>query len=415
MSDRVYLNEAILLPVSSERPAGRDLRFEPIFGDILEARRGDEANGKPPDWAAVAARSFEALQTSKDLRLCCFLTEAGTLLDGFPALRDCLRLTRELLARYWDQGLFPLIEDGDLDYRSGPLAWFNERLGDTIKLVPITSRGEKGENYNFARFAQAQQIGTEDAIGRLAGDRRETVNGLRQQGWITLDAFAMAMKATGRKAFEAIHQPFEEARQQFQMLQKVVDDKFGAAAPGFREAETTFDDLHQLLEDALEKKRNEEPEPLTDATQPKSANETSGRARTGWWTADVPPETRQWKQAEETIRTGQVDEGLRQMAAIAALETSGRARFLRKLMLVDVCRDAGRERLARTILEELNQEVVDHKLQNWESTALVGSVWSRLYRLYNKSESTSEKEKAVDLYNQLCRLDPWQTYIDCED
>src|SRR5689334_8578653 len=130
MASRVYLSETLLRPVGPEQPAGRDLRFEPIFGQILEARRSDDLEKKAPQWDAVADRSLEALQLSKDIRLCCFLTEAALSLDGFPGFRDCLRLTREILVRFWDEGLYPLIEDGDLDYRAGALAWFNERLAD---------------------------------------------------------------------------------------------------------------------------------------------------------------------------------------------------------------------------------------------------------------------------------------------
>ena len=55
------------------------------------------------------------------------------------------------------------------------------------------------------------------------------------------------------------------------------------------------------------------------------------------------------------------------MALLAAHETSGRARFMRKLMLVDVCTNAGRMRLARTVLEELNQQITEYKLIQWES------------------------------------------------
>jgi hypothetical protein len=115
------------------------------------------------------------------------------------------------------------------------------------------------------------------------------------------------------------------------------------------------------------------------------------------------------------VQSGQVDEGLRQLKALAALETSGRARFLRQLAFVDLCRKAGRDRLARTILEELNRKIAEHKLEDWEGTDLVGSVWSRLYRLYKSSDVDSDREQAYALYNQLCRLDPWQTYVDCED
>ena len=106
---------------------------------------------------------------------------------------------------------------------------------------------------------------------------------------------------------------------------------------------------------------------------------------------------------------------LRQLKALAALETSGRARFLRQLTLVDLCRSAGRERLERTILEELNRIISEHKLAAWEGTDLVGSVWSRLYRLYKESGTDTDLEQAKVLYNQLCRLDPWQTYVDCKD
>ena len=103
------------------------------------------------------------------------------------------------------------------------------------------------------------------------------------------------------------------------------------------------------------------------------------------------------------------------MAALAAAETSGRARFMRKLAFVDVCLGAGRDRLARTVLEELNKQIEEFKLEQWESTGLVGAVWSRLHRLYRKSDSSSDHDAAALLYNRLCRLDPWQAFLRCED
>src|SRR5215469_852143 len=211
MPDLEYLSEEILLPVSPDFPAGRDLRFDPLFGKILEAKQADEATGKKTDWRTVAERSLEALRSSKDLRLCCFLTEAGIFLGGFPALRDCLRLTREMLTRFWNDGLYPLIEDGDLDYRSAPLAWFNERMADAVKQIPITAGG-KGDGFGFSRYAQARQVGTEEGMARLPADKLDYVRGLRSQGWITMDAFMSAMDDTPAKAFEAIYDPFREAR-----------------------------------------------------------------------------------------------------------------------------------------------------------------------------------------------------------
>jgi type VI secretion system protein ImpA len=414
MPNRVYLSEVLLQPVGPELPGGRDLRYEPVFSEILEARRSDDVTGKVPQWGLVADRSLEALQISKDIRLCCFLTEAGIFLDGFSALRDCLRLTREVVTRFWDQGLIPLIENGDLDYRSGSFAWFNDRMADAIRLIPITSRSG-GENYSFSRFLQAQRIGSEASIQQLPEDKRETATSLRNQGWITLDAFEAAMNATRRKPFEAIFQPFEEARQQFLSLEKVVDERCGQAAPSFKEAREAFSDILLLLQAYLKKKVEEEPDVVL-GSEPGGPMATRGSSTmAGFWAVGMPVESGSWQQAEGLVRSGSVDQGLQKMAALAAQETSGRGRFLRKLMLVDVCRNAGRERLARTILEELNGQIKDYKLDQWENTALVGAVWSRLYRLYKKSEVSTEQEQAAALYNQICRLDPWQAYIDCED
>src|SRR5262245_40759467 len=128
MADRVYFSDELLEPISAQTPAGRDLRYEPLFGQILEARRSDDQldagswekqeGRKVAEWDRVADLCLDALKHStKDLRVTCFLTESAIRLDGFRGLRDCLRLTKELLYRFWDHGLFPAIEDGDLDYR----------------------------------------------------------------------------------------------------------------------------------------------------------------------------------------------------------------------------------------------------------------------------------------------------------
>jgi len=421
MSDRVYLSEAVLAPVSPQAPAGRDLRFEPVFAEIIEAARGDAGAINKPNWRKVAERSLDALLVSKDLRLCCFLTEAGIHLDGFPALRDCLRLTRELLTRFWDTGLLPLVEEGDLDYRSAPLTWFNERMADAIAQIPLTSRTDIGENYCFAQFLQAQRVGTEEGLARLSTDRLALANDLIAQGCITLDAFTAAMDETGRKALDAIYEPFDEARKQFIDFQRVVDDKFGASAPSFAEAGDTFEHIRTLLAEAYTKKHQSDVPSAAAAVATASSSPAPAPVSSaplipvGSATAAPAPDTRSWEKTEELLRAGKVDEALREFKALAALETSGRARFLRQLKFVDLCHKERRERLERTILEELNRVIIEHKLAEWEATDIVGSVWSRLYRLYKASKNDSDHELANVLYNQLCRLDPWQTFVDCED
>ena len=72
-----------------------------------------------------------------------------------------------------------------------------------------------------------------------------------------------------------------------------------------------------------------------------------------------------------------------------------------------------RKRLARTILEELAEQVETYKLAEWETSDMVGRVWSRLYECY-KSAEAGDESKASELYEKLCRLDPWQAFA-CGD
>ena len=104
------------------------------------------------------------------------------------------------------------------------------------------------------------------------------------------------------------------------------------------------------------------------------------------------------------IRSGQVDQGLAQMVQVSAKETTGRNRFQRKLLLAEVCLATRRERLARSILEELAEQIDKQQLETWESAELIAGVWSRLYKLYKQAND----DRAGKLYERLCRLDPWQ-------
>ena len=116
-----------------------------------------------------------------------------------------------------------------------------------------------------------------------------------------------------------------------------------------------------------------------------------------------------WAEAERMARSGEIDAALSTMTALAAAEANGRVRFQRKLLLADICMQTNRLKLARSILEELNELVDKHNLTAWETSDLVGAVWARLVRCYrDKNAGTASSEKAAEVFLKLSRLDPWQ-------
>jgi type VI secretion system protein ImpA len=122
MPTEPLLSDDLLDPITAEQPAGADLRWTPEWDRIKDARRADDSldsgqwakrERKASDWPLVKDLVTAALrERSKDLQLALWLTESNIKLHGFPGLRDGLRITRELMARYWDKGLYPTLEDG---------------------------------------------------------------------------------------------------------------------------------------------------------------------------------------------------------------------------------------------------------------------------------------------------------------
>src|SRR5215472_13322985 len=206
MSLELLLDSALLDPISPDRPAGVDLRWTPEWDRIKEARRADDdleagkwikKERKAADWPAVRAMAASAIsERSKDLQLALWLTEAETRLEGFAGLRAGLYLIRELMTRYWREGLYPSMEDGPED-RAGPFEWLNSKLVDVITALPITARSDGGQDYSF-----------NDLV-----DARNTDNAAAADGHVTPDLFDAAVKSTPRAAYEKFAADFYETQQ----------------------------------------------------------------------------------------------------------------------------------------------------------------------------------------------------------
>ena len=403
--------EDLLQPISEEQPCGSDLRSTSEWDQIKEARRFSEDEGKVADWPLVKQRAASALrERTKDLRIAIFLTEACVKLDGFPGIRDSLRLLRELLVGFWDQGLYPLPEEDGHRVRAGPLEWLNEKLSDAVGELPLTMRSDGGRDYSYSDLVDARDIGSERSLVKSNGDldeaRKKRFDARIAAGHVSQDMFDAGVRATRRAAFEEFHERFQQAAAEYRALVEVMDQKLGEAAPAMSKSRGTLEEIAAALSIILKKKRIEEPDPREEvlASAADAAKIQTRLLQVPSMSTETNPNG--WAEAEVLVRDGQVEQGLAAMARLAATETSGRNRFHRKLLLAEVCLSQDRDRLAQTILEELAEQIDQFHLDAWETPEVIGSVWSRLYRIYRKMEPDSNR--TLELYKRLSRLDPWQ-------
>jgi hypothetical protein len=347
--------------------------------------------------------------------------EASIKLHGFAGLRDTLRLTRELMVRFWDKGLYPAIEDGPED-RSGPFEWLNDRLVDALIAIPITARRDQGEDYRFVDLLEARNVGSEASFkkdGQVDTTKKKEYEAAIAAGRVSMEMFERAVGETERPVFEDFYADFQQASQEFKALEKTVDEKFGDVPVNLAAFRSSLRAIGEALVEFLPKtklKKPDQPPPPSDAVdtvdndaQP-SPKVVLRLPLSVPGTGEVPSVSQgSWQEAETLVRSGQVERGLAQMTQLAASETSGRNRFHRKLLLAQVCVASQREALARLILEELAEQIDKFQLEHWESSEMISAVWTALYKIYSKPESTpADPDRARKLYERLCRLDPWQ-------
>ncbi len=393
--------EDVLAPISPEHPSGEDLRATEDWVKIRTARPNTDDIGGHDLWTPLEASkaSWEQLRElslaalekkSKDLRIAIWFTEANLRLHAFAGLRDSLLLIRELVTRFWDTGLYPEIEDGDLEMRAGPLEWLNGKLDDALREISLTRRNEPGEDYSFAYYQESR----------------------RPQGRISISDFEAAVRGTKLEAIEETYRDLLEAADELKQLDAACSQRFGTFAPSFSDSRATLDAIRVLLERILRDKRPAAPpDGRESSTTPDGA--PSFGAIPGFEGGSANGTS--WAEAERLARSGKTDEALREMTRLAAAEGSGRARFQRKLMLAEICLSSRRDGLAKVILEELAEMIEKHQLEMWETTEVIGGVWTRLYGCYkNEKAGTADGEKAASLFLKLCRLDPWQA-LRCSD
>jgi type VI secretion system protein ImpA len=240
--------EALLQPIRPDAPAGDDLAFSPAFDAIAEQRREDDptlAQGewvtelKVADWPGVL-RDCDALlrTTTKDLRVAGWWADAAARLRGLDGLADGLRLSAELLARFWDH-LHPLPEGGEAEERIGNLAWLLARVEALAWAAPVVQVGR--HRLGLREVEATRQRAQDPSAPTAAGER--PMHDERP----TLAAVHRAVAQAGSSAFDAQLAAMQAARDALQALQTEVDARLGLEGPGFAAARKALEDAHDAL------------------------------------------------------------------------------------------------------------------------------------------------------------------------
>jgi type VI secretion system protein ImpA len=266
--------EFLLEPIPGDHPTGENLQYSGLHDEIREARRSEEnleqgewkRDTKSADWHQVEDLAKEALATkTKDLQVTVWLVEALVKLHGLTGLQDGLKLASGLLERYWES-LYPEIDEGDLEARANAFAWLDRQLAVAVKEVLVT-KTPSGLNYNFFQFEEAKQFNIPEKLDELSIQELEQVNELKQRaekdGKITSEHWRTAKGVTRRAFYEDLYKQIGECWQEFQTLDRVMDEKFQRQTPGMGFLKKALDEVRSEIEKIVKEKRIAEPDQVS--------------------------------------------------------------------------------------------------------------------------------------------------------
>jgi type VI secretion system protein ImpA len=107
--------------------------------------------------------------------------------------------------------------------------------------------------------------------------------------------------------------------------------------------------------------------------------------------------------ARDLMARGHLNQAIQLLMRDAAQQPSGRARFLRRLQIAQMCASAGQDKVAYPVLEELVKEIDDRRLEEWEGGDMIAPPLTLLLRYLDSSGNTGPREA---VFARLCRIDP---------
>jgi type VI secretion system protein ImpA len=434
--------EAILAPIPGETPCGENLRYTQVYDDIQEARRADDLldqgewqhEVKTADWPRAMDLSLEALSTrSKDLQIAAWLMEALTHLKGFDGVLLGFQVLNGLFERFWEP-LYPEIDEGDLDYRVGPLEFLNDKLWLPVRQIPLTDPSAS-RGFSFMQWQESKRVGSEKET--MNDEKRRTARQeMMAEGKVSPEEFESGIRASSRAFYESLFHSVTQCQAAFTLFDTAVDEKFGKAAPRLAELKKSIEECLRMVSTIVEEKRRLEPDPDPVATpapiedtgkvpgqsgKPLQAGQTPvpgpapgpGKIEAGTKMFQVNRlmggdgmEEALWQDAMATLNREGIRPALEQLLGASCSAQSVRERTNFRLLMARICLAADRPDLARPIVEQLNTLIEELQLDRWESPIWIAEALGTLHQCLTARGSTDDDHyRAAELLTRLCTLD----------
>jgi type VI secretion system protein ImpA len=246
IDEPAVMMQELLSPIDNAAPSGADLRYDPLFDKIAEARAEEdtmlpqgqwERPAKKADFLLVLNLTQKALlHQSKDLWLSAWMGEAKIRLYGISEIRSGLDLMLSLQENFWST-LYPQLEGDDCSLRAAPVHWALKSFAGLLHTIPTLTDKHSYIDYKSTRNPQ----------GSAEMDAASALN-----EWI---------EQTTKARYVGLERELLSLAETVDALDAFCEQRYGKDGPAFHPIRTAIADLQNTTSLVLREKRKVDPDP----------------------------------------------------------------------------------------------------------------------------------------------------------
>jgi type VI secretion system protein ImpA len=237
--------DALLAPLPGDFPQGIDIREDysarspySLLRDARSNARDAEKQAEAPDpdgpppadpvplWRSLREIGLKLLtETTKDLEVAAWLTEAFVRSHGLSGLAACSRLIAGLVESFWDD-IFPLPDEYGMETRVAPITGLNGQGGGGSLMAPLYKltlfTRPDGSPLALYQYRASSRLGSLDASSRA--QRIEA-------GTIPFDEVEKEARTIGRNSMGRLRDDANAALEAWEAMAAILDEKAGGDSP----------------------------------------------------------------------------------------------------------------------------------------------------------------------------------------
>ncbi len=302
--------EALVAPIAGETAVGADIRqdysaqspYTRLRDARSEARDAEklidagnaDAKDPVPLWRAVRDLAQKTLtETTKDLEVAAWLTEALIRSHGLAGLAAGAQLLSGLAESFWDD-LYPMPDEYGMETRVAPVTGLNGQDGGGSLMQPLNKLTlfdrPDGTPVALYQYRQAEQLTTLD---------KARLDARIKAGAVTFDTMDKEARASVKR-LTALRVDVRAALSAWEHMARVMDDKAGMDSPSTSHVRDLLRGMLELV-NRYAPPEAEEPEPSDEAESEEEAGAEAGGGQVAARPAQAQVMTREiaLKQLEE--------------------------------------------------------------------------------------------------------------------